>query len=306
MCCLFGILDTELRLSGKEKARLLHFLAEAAEQRGLDASGYALNHNGRLSVHKAPVPGRQLKFRIPNDTAIVMGHTRMTTQGNEKHNRNNHPFRGVAGGIPFALAHNGVIWNDGELRKKLKLPGTAIETDSYVAVQLLGRHRALDFSSLKDMAENVEGSFTFTLLDALDQLYIVMGDSPLCLYCFPSLGLHIYASTKEIMLPALKASALPLRQAERIPLKSGDLVRLNRKGEIARSRFDDSMLYQPVCRYSLEGGPAWRSSRDENYLEVLRTAASMMGHRPEWVDELLQEGVCTDEIEESLYCGRLV
>ena len=63
--------------------------------------------------------------------------TRMATQGSELVNINNHPFPGMAGQTHFSLAHNGVLTNDKTLRKKYKLPATKVETDSYVAVQLL-------------------------------------------------------------------------------------------------------------------------------------------------------------------------
>ena len=76
-----------------------------------------------------------------------MGHTRMTTQGNERFNRNNHPFRGKTPDGIFTQAHNGVLWNDRVLREMLKLPATNIETDSYIAVQLIKQKKALDFSS---------------------------------------------------------------------------------------------------------------------------------------------------------------
>ena len=42
---------------------------------------------------------------------------------------------------------------------------TSVETDSYVAVQLLEQQKTLDFDSLQAMAEKVEGSFVFTVLD---------------------------------------------------------------------------------------------------------------------------------------------
>ncbi|UQT46789.1 hypothetical protein M5E87_16235 [Flavonifractor plautii] len=35
------------------------------------------------------------------------------------------------------MAHNGVLHNDGYLRRSLSLPKTKIETDSYIAVQLI-------------------------------------------------------------------------------------------------------------------------------------------------------------------------
>ena len=41
MCCLFGLIDMELRFTGKEKSKLLHALASASEARGTDATGVA-------------------------------------------------------------------------------------------------------------------------------------------------------------------------------------------------------------------------------------------------------------------------
>lgn len=75
---------------------------------------------------------RELKYL--SHTAAVMGHTRHATQGTLKFNGNNHPFRGRCGNTDFALAHNGILCNDRELRKELKLPKTKIETDSYRSV----------------------------------------------------------------------------------------------------------------------------------------------------------------------------
>ena len=43
-----------------------------------------------------------------------------------------------------ALAHNGVLYNDRELRREQHLPTTPIETDSYIAVQLLEQGQQLD------------------------------------------------------------------------------------------------------------------------------------------------------------------
>ena len=77
-----------------------------------------------------------------------MGHTRMTTQGDEKFNFNNHPFYGKTD-LEFALAHNGVLYNDCRLRITEHLPSTRIETDSYVAVQLIEKKGTLDTDSLR-------------------------------------------------------------------------------------------------------------------------------------------------------------
>ena len=117
-----------------------------------------------------------------------MGHTRMTTQGNEKFNYNNHPFYGHVD-ENFAFAHNGVLYNDKELRAEKHLPKTKIETDSYVAVQLIEQQGKLNFDALKNMAESVQGSFCFTVLDENNTLYIVKGSNPMCLLHFVGFGL---------------------------------------------------------------------------------------------------------------------
>ena len=111
MCCLYGLIDTKRSLSEARKMKLLHALATAAEVRGTDASGIAYRTEGRLMIRKAAIPGHRLKMSVPGDTITIMGHARMTTQGNEKFNRNNHPFRGKTPAGAFALAHNGVLWN---------------------------------------------------------------------------------------------------------------------------------------------------------------------------------------------------
>ena len=148
MCCLFGLIDVKHQLSGTEKNRIISILAEASEARGTDATGYACNSHGKLIIEKQPLPAHRMKFQIPKDSYIIMGHTRMTTQGEAQKNKNNHPFLGKTNNIPFALAHNGVLTNDTVLRKSLCLPKTSIETDSYIAVQLIEKQNTLDLDSI--------------------------------------------------------------------------------------------------------------------------------------------------------------
>ena len=108
------------------------------------------------------------------------------------------PHTRCGGGTKGNLAHNGVLWNDKELRMEENLPMTSVETDSYVAVQLLEQQKALDFDSLQAMAEKVEGSFVFTVLDKDNSIWFVVGDNPLCVMFYD--GFLIYASTQEITL----------------------------------------------------------------------------------------------------------
>ena len=151
MCALFGWLDYKGIVSDRLLKKLTQALANAAEERGTDASGIAYVKDGKVTIYKRPKPAHKLRFNAPNGTRAVMGHTRMTTQGNENFNYNNHPFYGHAD-VNFAFAHNGVLYNDKELKTEKHLPQTQIETDSYVAVQLLEQQSKLDFDSLKGMA----------------------------------------------------------------------------------------------------------------------------------------------------------
>ena len=224
MCSLFGWLDYQGIVPYRIKKKLTQALANAAEERGTDAAGISYVHGKDVVIFKRPKPAHKLHFSIPERTVAVMGHTRMTTQGDEKHNYNNHPFPGLAGETSFAFAHNGVLWNDKELRKDKQLPDTHIETDSYVAVQLLQQSDKLDFDSLKNMAETVEGNFTFTVLDQNNNLYIIKGSNPMCLLHFPALGLYVYASTESIMKNALKRVGLHKFAYERVQTDEGDIL----------------------------------------------------------------------------------
>lgn len=306
MCCLFGMVDYGHNFNGRQKSRLLSILAAECEERGIDATGVAYNSGGRLHVYKRPLPAHRLRLSFPNETWAVMGHTRMATQGSEKHNYNNHPFLGTAGDEAFALAHNGILYNDFELRRKQKLPKTKIQTDSYVAVQLLEKRKALDFISLKDMAEKVEGSFTFTVLDGRNNLYFVKGDNPLCLVHFPREGLYLYASTDAILNRAIKRMGPPLGQPERIEMDCGELVQINRTGDLTRAEFDATKLYRQ--QYYLWGGyvPHHFAADDrgrKEYTEQLKSMANLFGYTPGVVDRMLRNGFTLGEIEEFLYCG---
>lgn len=118
MCALFGWLDYKGIIPQKILKKLTQALANAAEERGTDAAGISYIKDGKVTVYKRPRAAHLIRFNAPNDTKIIMGHTRMATQGDKKNNYNNHPFSCVAGDTAFAFAHNGVLWNDKDLRKK--------------------------------------------------------------------------------------------------------------------------------------------------------------------------------------------
>lgn len=303
MCCLFGILDYGGSLSLREKNKLLASLSVACEARGVDATGIAYNSHDQLRIYKRPFPAHWMRFRVPEDTRMILGHTRMTTQGSEHRNYNNHPFRGRAGETVFALAHNGVLHNDHDLRTTEKLPKTNVETDSFVAVQLLEQSGELTFHSLRSMAEKLRGSFTMTVLDSRDNLWFVKGDNPLCLYHYEALGLYVYASTQEILKKGLQRT--PLRRAKPtvIPLSCGEILRIDRQSVRTREPFTFTVSHPFwACSMASDWNPSLPVG-DSLYWEELKSVAPSFGVTASQIDQLAREGFDPEEIEEWLYCG---
>lgn len=279
MCCLFGLLDYQNRLSGKQKTKVIRALALEVEVRGKDAAGIAYNSHGALQIHKRPGSASRTRFFVPNDARVIMGHTRMTTQGSAEFPQNNHPFSGKAGGMGFALAHNGVLYNDKSLRRSRRLPETKIQTDSYVAVQLLEQLGALTLDSLKEMAETVEGSFVFTVLDERDRLYLIKRDNPMAVFHYPGLGLPVYASTREILRRGVSRTWLARERLRELPVSDGEILRFEPQGMMLAGRF--AMTY-PVCRlwHPCTGGDTRSYQSDRSYLRTLKNIASAMGCLP--------------------------
>lgn len=255
MCGLFGFSfygTVDKFVTTNKFETLLKELGHASTVRGTQATGIAYNDNNKMHIIKDAVSAYEFKFNVPKNATKVIGHTRRTTKGSEKENYNNHPFLGYTPNKTFAFAHNGVLDNELELSKKYNFPYTEIETDSYAAVQVLEQLGEFSVDSIKKMAEEVEGMFTFTLLDENDNLYIVKNDSPFHMVHFPDLKVYLYASTQEILMEALMQSYLTKNiimdvlkgskeakaQMEWIEPVKGDILVVNSLGEISKSKFN--------------------------------------------------------------------
>ena len=295
MCALFGWLDYKGIVSDRLLKKLTQALANAAEERGTDASGIAYVKGDKVTIFKRPKPAHKIHFNAHNGTRAIMGHTRMTTQGNEKFNYNNHPFYGHAD-VDFAFAHNGVLYNDKELRVEKHLLQTQIETDSYVAVQLLEQQGKLDFDSLKNMAELVQGSFCFTALDEDNTLYLVKGSNPMYLLHFAELGLYVYASTESILKKALQKAGFHKYPFEVLNLEEGTILKIDCYGFLTCSTFE----MQESFRFG-----KWYDELEEEYYsqqeELLLEMCSCYGVTEDDILLLLDYGYSADEIEEMLY-----
>lgn len=301
MCGLFGFVHYGIQ-PVKDLTVLTNSLAEYSAVRGTDASGIAYFHDNCMQIQKEAKSAYAMTFKHPDNITALIGHTRHATHGDAKKNYNNHPFSGKAGSTQFALAHNGVLWND---REYLHLPKTKIETDSYIAVQLIEQQKKLTFDSLRAMAETVSGSFSFSVLNN-SALWLVKGDSPLSLMHFPDRQLYVYVSTDDILFKALVDSPLfsdlKMHHYEEIQLENGTILRISSDGKTETEEFRFYDLHRPHWWESdCFKDPYPIRDIDEEYIDALRMTALYNGIEPEQIDELLEAGFSLEEIEDAIY-----
>lgn len=305
MCGLFGFSKYSKEPIQKLNS-LTNALANESAVRGTDATGIAICTEKYIKVNKESKPAYKISFSHHETVKALIGHTRHATQGSVK-NHNNHPFSGKAGDVNFVLAHNGVLMNDKELRHTLGLPKTKIETDSYIAVQIIESKKELTFDSLKYMAETVEGSFSFSLLDDKNNIYLVKGDSPITLLHFPEKKIYVYASTDNILYKAIIDSPLfkdiKMGSSEEIPIKEGEILKISSEGQLERGTFNYNQYYgRNWWSYGAYGGyDDYIDVNDKEYVDCLKNIVSHEGYNPEIIDELLEEGFTFDDIEEYIY-----
>ena len=173
-----------------------------------------------------------------------------------------------------------------------------IETDSYIAVQLLENKNVVDSNSIKTMAETVQGSFVFTILRDDNTLFLVKGDNPITLIHFPEYGLYIYASTTAILNAAMKAVKFS-GVCNEVMVNDGDIIRIDSDGKLSVTTFE-----QKIQQYSLRHWYSWYDYdfdvKNEDYANDLLLICGCYGVDREDVELLLEFGYTVDEIEEML------
>ena len=204
----------------------------------------------------------------------------------------------------MAKTKKDILWpTDKELRQERKLPDTNIETDSYIAVQLLEQQGKLNFSTIRTATEALEGTLTLTILDGRDNLYIVRGNNPLTLCHFPQLGLYVYASTEAILRKGLKKGLPRADRPVEVVMKEGDILRIDRHGRYTVEQFDICNLWNGAMSFSW---PHWDVyAEDTEYIRDLKSVAPAYGYTSYDVDTFLHYGMCPEEIEELMCCGEV-
>ena len=180
----------------------------ANEKRGRDASGIAVRQrNGRLQLHKAPLPAHQLVTtpgytrlwqQVDAQTTLILGHARYPTKGKTAVNANNHPLvvDQVCG------IHNGHVHNDDALFAHHAYPRQG-QVDSEIIFRLLNQvvpqptHPAAYVTEAVTQIRSLRGIFTFLANDqrAPHQLVALKHTNPISLYYHPDWQVLLFSSS---------------------------------------------------------------------------------------------------------------
>ncbi len=196
------------------------------------------------------------------------------------------------------MAHNGVLYNDKELRKKYMLPDPKIETDSYVAVQLLEHFGGAYMAKIREMSELVEGSFVFTILRNDNTLFLVKGSNPIAIYHFAELGIYVYASTNEILEKALNSLKFNYPHTQ-VRLADGEILQINPDGTAVRNTFEIAEKFTPYY-WNYSCCDDWYDDFKNEEKEMLLEYCKLFGVSEEDVEILLEYGFDCSTIEDLL------
>lgn len=182
------------------------------EYRGYDSAGIAvLDEGSRIQMVRCVGKISELEKKLalnPVRGKIGIGHTRWATHGAPS-DENAHPHRSG----PFAVVHNGIIENYGDIKERLSAKGHVFtsETDTEVIVKLLEeewRARSDYLESIQATLRQLRGSFAVVFLNEQepDVLVGARRESPLILgigdgaYYFASDIPAILHQTRRIVL----------------------------------------------------------------------------------------------------------
>lgn len=183
-----------------QRARALEGLLIANQVRGTDSTGIAaIGFDGSHEIIKNVSPSPtfvnkedvQALLRKPND--IVIGHTRMTSMGNDVRDENAHPFKeGTVIG-----AHNGVISNYLELDHTVRV-------DSQAVIRMLDEMP----DAYDHVFQQVSGSCAMTWWDEREPeaMYIVAHSNPLAAAIVPRIKTVFWSSILEHLEAVMHAA----------------------------------------------------------------------------------------------------
>ena len=210
MCGITGLVLGRRCRSAREYEAIREQFSDslvAAQARGTDAAGlFDLNEGGEHYYYRAPLAASSLvrtqAFKavlshVGDNTIAIVGHTRAATTGSPMVVDNNHPIYDA----PLIGVHNGVIWNNDELREEYF---TEAEVDSAVILSVLNAHMGdgkLTLGHIRKAMPLLEGSWAVAIADIQqDALFVARNSgSPLVMTRAKATQALWFGSTNQII-----------------------------------------------------------------------------------------------------------
>ena len=214
MCGIFGVIaQPSSRLEASELKKLVKKLFLEAESRGKDSSGVMIIENDTSSLFKAPIRARKMlkspEFKGLLEKAsmtysagehfIVMGHTRMVTNGSRQKHGDNQPFFSNE----TILLHNGIIVNEEQLWNKFpntqRKFGVDTEIFSVIFEEALLKEQCM-VQALQSAFEELVGANTIAVVhNDFDLICVCSSNSSLYIWEIPALELTVFASEEFVL-----------------------------------------------------------------------------------------------------------
>ncbi|QDG52029.1 glutamine--fructose-6-phosphate transaminase (isomerizing) [Persicimonas caeni] len=243
MCGIVGYVGdrdcSEILLSGLQRL----------EYRGYDSAGIAIGTaDGSVKMRRAEGKLSSL-FRAfhedPFDGCIGLGHTRWATHGRPSE-RNAHPHK--AGRV--IVAHNGIIENYAELKKKLAKEGREFksETDTEVIAHLIDHALQKGTESLHQAVGSalkvVDGSYALVVMEAdkPEELVVARNASPMVI---GTEGDQVFAASDVPAVLPYTREFIYLEDGDTAVLKKGSVEVFDASGEPAE-RESKRINWDPV------------------------------------------------------------
>ncbi|GAB4116467.1 MAG: amidophosphoribosyltransferase [Candidatus Caldatribacteriota bacterium] len=185
-CGVFGIFHQDVKMNVAQFCYLGLF---ALQHRGQESAGIAISNEQKILIYRdlglvSEIFTEEILNTLFGNLAI--GHVRYSTSGANRW-ENSQPILEEHQSGSFALAHNGHIINQKELRKILSLQGERIEenqTDSHLISKLIKSTEGKNIeTAIEKVANYLKGAFCLVILtkDKLIAVRDVHGFHPLAL-----------------------------------------------------------------------------------------------------------------------------
>ncbi len=211
MCGIFGIvIPSSSTITTDAAWKVIKTAAKLAQSRGFEASGLAVRFDGKIVVHKRPIPSsklleedavvdwlgaalnRRAEQRAP---LILIGHSRLVTNGRQSLDFNNQPV--VRDGV--MTIHNGIVVNDNAIWKRHSDLRRIGEVDTEAITALLAKqlreNNASPKAALGSTMKEIDGTASIAVLTERDDS-VLLATNCGSLYTLSDENLFAFASER--------------------------------------------------------------------------------------------------------------